>query len=183
MDNLLGGILNFECGRHSLACLWRITTSSVEAVDALEVASCAIHSSKLEPCNSTISLIALSLDRACWGRRTTSLATWQRSDLLLGSIQVEEGDTGISEEVQARDLEVGGVRGGGVGAQVELQGEAGEGVEDQGRGGGDARGVVEGCYGADGLGDCGGVGGVAGVVLDAAADGDVLEGCAGIGCG
>lgn len=166
--------MNFERSRHALACLWWVTTSSVEAVDALEVASRAIHSRKLEPRNRAISFIALSLNRARRGRRTSSLATRQRSDLLLRGIEVEEWDTGVGEEVQARDLEVGGVGCCGVGAQVELQGEAGEGVEDQGRGGGDAGGVVEGCYCADGLGDGGCVGGVAGVVLDAAADGNVL---------
>lgn len=172
--NLLGGIFNRERSRHALACRWWIATSSVETVNALEVARRAIHSRKLEPRHRALSLIALSLNRVGRGGRTTRFSTRQRADLLLLGVEVEERDAGVGEEVQARDVEVGGIGRCGVGAQVELQGEAGEGVEDPGQRRGDAGDVVEGCDGADGFGDRGGIGGVAGVVLDAAADGDVL---------
>lgn len=109
MGNLLGGIFNFECGGHAIACRWWVTTGSVETIDALEVASCAIDSSELEPCDGTISRISLSLNRACWSRHTASLAAWQRSNLLLRSVEVEKGDTGVGEVVNTRDLKVGGV--------------------------------------------------------------------------
>lgn len=101
MGDLLGRILNFERSRHAVACLWWITTGCVEAVHALEIARCAINSSELEPCDRAVSLVALSLNGACWGGRTAGLATGQRSDLLLRSVKVEEGDASLGEEVQA----------------------------------------------------------------------------------
>lgn len=174
MGDLLSGIFNRECSRHALACRWWAATSSVEAVYALKIARRAIHSRELKPRHGALSLIALSLHRIGRGGRTARLSARQRADLLLLGVEVEERDAGAGEEVQARDVEVGRVGRRGVGAQVELQREAGEGVEDLGQRRGDAGGVVEGCDGADGFGDRGGVGGVAGVVLDAAADGDVL---------
>lgn len=64
-----------------------------------------------------------------------------------------------------------------------MQGEAWEGVQDCGRGRGNAGGIVKCGYCANGLGDSGGIGGVAGVVLDATADCNVLQACASIRCG
>lgn len=116
MENLLGGILNRERSRHATACCWWVTTGCVEAVHALEVAGSAINSSELEPGDGTVSLVALSLNRAHGCGRIAGFGTRQRSDLLLGSVEVKEGHAEVGEVVQARDLEVGWVWCCGVGA-------------------------------------------------------------------
>ena len=172
--DLLRAVLDGESSGHACAGGGRVTAGGLDAVDLLEVAGGAGAGEELEPGDG--GLVQLTAGRVGGGSDGVVLGAGDLAELHGGGVEVEEGRSGVGEEVLARDGQVDGpdARRLVVG-QVELQGDLGEHVQEIGVGGGDAGGVEEGRDGADGHGDGGGVLSVARVVLDAPSDGDVLK--------
>ncbi len=105
--NLLGSVLNLECGRHAGTSSGWVPTSSVDSVDFLQVPSCTVSCDQLQPSNGTVALATLPNWSPSWSRYTAVLRARSETEIHSCSVEIEGWGCSIGKVVVSADGQVG----------------------------------------------------------------------------